>query len=60
MTTYSFSVEPEVLLKIGFVLHRTDASMQAFDSYQRMVKKKKLKKLKNTLIAEGFSQIPLL
>ena len=44
-TTYSFSVEPEVLLKIGFVLHRTDASMQAFDSYQRMVKKLRIKEI---------------
>ncbi|MFV9644987.1 MAG: DGQHR domain-containing protein [Desulfobacterales bacterium] len=53
-TTYSFSVEPEVLLKIGFVLHRTDASMQAFDSYQRMVKKPRIKEIEKYINGGGF------
>lgn len=53
-TTYSFSVEPEVLLKIGFVLHRTDASMQAFDSYQRMVKKSRIKEIEKYINGGGF------
>ena len=52
--TYSFSVEPEVLLKIGFVLHRTDASMQAFDSYQRMVKKPRIKEIEKYINNGGF------
>ncbi|WP_167613471.1 DGQHR domain-containing protein [Maribellus sediminis] len=37
-TYYSFSVKPETLLNIGFVLHRTDTSAEAFESYQRMIK----------------------
>jgi DNA sulfur modification protein DndB len=53
-TTYSFSVEPEVLLKIGFVLHRTDSSMQAFDSYQRMVKKPRIKEIEKYINGGGF------
>lgn len=52
--TYSFSVEPEVLLKIGFVLHRTDASMQAFDSYQRMVKRPRIKEIEKYINNGGF------
>lgn len=53
-TTYSFSIEPEVILKIGFVLHRTDASVQAFDSYQRMVKKHRIKQIENYINEGGF------
>ncbi len=53
-TTYSFSIEPEVLLKIGFVLHRTDSSMQAFDSYQRMVKKPRIKEIEKYINGGGF------
>ena len=53
-TTYSFSVEPEVLLKIGFVLHRTDSSMQAFDSYQRMVKRPRVKEIEKYINDGGF------
>ena len=53
-TTFSFSVEPEVLLKIGFVLHRTDSSMTAFDSYQRMVKKPRIKEIEVYINEGGF------
>lgn len=54
-TYYSFSVEPEVLLKIGFVLHRTDSSRQAFESYQRMVKGSRIKAINKYIIEdEGY------
>lgn len=52
--TYSFSVEPEVLLKIGFVLHRTDSSEEAFKSYQRMVKKTRIKQIETYINDDGF------
>lgn len=39
---YSFSVEPEFLLKIGFVLHRVEATPDNAGAYQRLVKKKRL------------------
>lgn len=52
--TYSFSVEPEVLLKIGFVLHRTDSSDEAFKSYQRMVKKARIKQIEDYINDDGF------
>jgi len=52
--TYSFSVEPEVLLKIAFVLHRTDSSMYAFESYQRMVQKSRIREIEKYINEEGF------
>jgi DNA sulfur modification protein DndB len=52
--TYSFSVEPEVLLKIAFVLHRTDSSMQAFESYQRMVQKSRIREIEKYINEGGF------
>jgi DNA sulfur modification protein DndB len=53
-TTYSFSVEPIVLLKIGFVLHRTDSNLSAFDSYQRMVSKARIKDIERYINEGGF------
>lgn len=53
-TTYSFSVEPIVLLKISFVLHRTVSDMAAFESYQRMVNKARIKEIENYINDEGF------
>jgi DNA sulfur modification protein DndB len=54
-TYYSFSLAPEVLLQIGFVLHRTDTTKDAFDSYQRMVKGARLKSISRYITEdEGF------
>lgn len=39
---YSFSVEPEKLLKIGYVLHRNEANKNMMPTYQRLIKKKRL------------------
>ncbi|MCP4581688.1 MAG: DGQHR domain-containing protein [candidate division Zixibacteria bacterium] len=39
---YSFSIEPEFLLKTGFILHRADISPDSNSSYQRLVKKNRL------------------
>jgi DNA sulfur modification protein DndB len=40
---YSFSIEPEKLLKIGFVLHRSKANSNMMPTYQRIIKKSRLK-----------------
>ena len=53
-TYYSFAVEPEVLLKLGFVLHRTASSGEAFDTYQRLIKKNRLKEIRGFLENGGF------
>jgi len=39
---YSFSIEPEVLLKIGYVLHRTKSNTADFPTYQRLLKANRL------------------
>ena len=41
-TYYSFSIEPEKLLKIGYVLHRSEANASMMPTYQRIIKKKRL------------------
>lgn len=53
-TYYSFSINPDVLLKVGFILHRTDSSTEAFDSYQRMVKKNRIVEIENYINDGGF------
>lgn len=42
---YSFSIEPEKLLKIGFVLHRNKANESMMPTYQRLIKKARLKEI---------------
>ena len=39
---YSFSIEPESLLKIGFVLHRTEINSETANAYQRLIKKARI------------------
>ncbi|WP_367914821.1 DGQHR domain-containing protein [Leadbetterella sp. DM7] len=46
-TYYSFSIEPEKLLKIGFVLHRNKANENMMPTYQRLIKKARLKEIHN-------------
>lgn len=42
-TYYSFSIEPEKLLKTGYVLHRSEANSNLMPTYQRLIKKSRLK-----------------
>lgn len=44
-TYYSFSIEPEKLLKICFVLHRNKANENMMPTYQRLIKKARLKEI---------------
>lgn len=44
-TYYSFSIEPEKLLKIGYVLHRNKANENMMPTYQRLIKKARLKEI---------------
>ena len=52
-TYYSFSIEPEKLLKISYVLHRSK-SMKILPSYQRMIKKSRLKKVQMFVDEGGY------
>lgn len=54
-TYYSFSIEPEKLLKIGYVLHRNKANEEMMPTYQRIIKKSRLKEIHKFIDEEkGF------
>jgi len=46
-TYFSFSIEPEKLLKIGYVLHRNKANINMMPTYQRLIKKSRLKSVED-------------
>lgn len=54
---YSFSIEPEKLLKIGYVLHRSKANRKMMPTYQRIIKKHRLKQI-NEFITEKSGFFP--
>ncbi|MFR4318216.1 MAG: hypothetical protein ACLT2Z_01310 [Eubacterium sp.] len=51
---YEFSIEPEKLLKIGYVLHRSEANKNMMPTYQRLIKKKRLKEVQSFINAEDI------
>lgn len=51
-TYYSFSIEPEKLLKIGYVLHRSEANSDMMPTYQRLIKKSRLKSVRKFINEE--------
>lgn len=53
-TYYSFSIEPEKLLKIGYVLHRNQANKKLMPTYQRLISKTRLKSVQDFVENGGF------
>lgn len=53
-TYYSFSIEPERLLKIGYVLHRNEANKNMMPTYQRLIKKKRLNEVQKFVNDGGY------
>ncbi len=53
-TYYSFSIEPEKLLKVGYVLHRNKANKKFMPTYQRLIKKARLKSVQQFVEDKGF------
>ena len=56
-TYYSFSIEPEKLLKIGYVLHRNETNNSGLDeiqTYQRLIKKNRLNSIRKFIEAKGY------
>lgn len=53
-TYYSFSIEPERLLKIGYVLHRSEANQNMMPTYQRIIKKKRLQDVRSFINNGGY------
>lgn len=53
-TYYSFATEPEKLLKIGYVLHRNKANVNMMPTYQRLIKKSRLKSVSEFIEDGGY------
>lgn len=52
-TCYSFSITPEYLLRIAYVSHRAKGKASDVDTYQRMIKKSRLKKIREYISENG-------
>lgn len=53
-TYYTFSIEPEYLLKVCFVSHRAKGKGTDIDAYQRMIQKSRLKKISRYVSEDGI------
>jgi DGQHR domain-containing protein len=53
-TAYTFSVSPEYLLKIAFVSHRARGKASDIDAYQRMLKRARLRSIRDYISEGGF------
>lgn len=53
-TFYSFSIEPELLLKVGFILHRTETNVEATNAYQRLVSRSRLREIATYIDHGGY------
>ena len=53
-TVYLFTIEPERLLKIGYVLHRSKANVKLMPTYQRIIKRARIKSIESFLSNGGF------
>ena len=51
---YMFSIEPSLLLKMGFVLHRTRANESEFPTYQRLLVPSRLKGITKFIDEGGY------
>ena len=51
---YTFSISPEYLLKISYVSHRAKGRESDVDTYQRMLKKGRLVKIKEYITEDGI------
>lgn len=53
-TYYSFSIEPEKLLKLSYVLHRNKANINMMPTYQRLIKKSRLNAVHDFIENGGY------
>jgi DNA sulfur modification protein DndB len=51
---YTFSISPEYLLKISYVSHRSKGRASDVDTYQRMLKKGRLTKIREYISEDGI------
>ena len=53
-TYYSFAIEPARLLKLCYILHRNKANSELMPTYQRLIRKTRLKKVAQFVDGGGF------
>jgi DGQHR domain-containing protein len=53
-TCYTFPISPEYLLKIAYVSHRAKGKATDVNTYQRMIKKSRLKKIRDYIREDGI------
>ncbi len=53
-TCYTFSISPEYLLKIAYVSHRAKGKATDVNTYQRMIKKSRLKRIREYIERNGI------
>lgn len=53
-TCYTFSIRPDYLLKIAYVSHRAKGKATDVDTYQRMIRKTRLKKIRKYIDENGI------
>ena len=53
-TCYTFSITPEYLLKISYISHRSKGRASDVDTYQRMVSKSRLNKIRDYISEDGI------
>ena len=53
-TYYSFMVEPVKLLKLGYILHRSKANKNLMPTYQRLIKRPRLRAIRAFIDKGGF------
>jgi len=51
---YTFSISPEYLLKISYVSHRAKGKASDINTYQRMISKSRLKKIREYISDDGI------
>ena len=53
LTYYTFLIEPERLLKLSFILHRNSANHDEMPTYQRLIQKSRLQKIREFVEADS-------
>lgn len=53
-TCYTFSISPEYLLKISYVSHRAKGKASDVNTYQRMIQKSRLRKIREYIDNDGI------
>lgn len=54
LTYYTFVIEPERLLKLSFILHRNSANHDEMPTYQRLIQKSRLQKIRAFVESGNF------